>query len=97
MDAPKRLLLLCSNENGNITRYHERLRMLDNGMEHYFVEVTCQDGIQYGLQAWGRVNSTVQGNNEGSWKGHLIKDKKICKFFIYPYHHHHFLLLILEI
>jgi hypothetical protein len=27
--------------------------MLDNGMEHYFVEVTCEDGIQYGLQAYG--------------------------------------------
>ena len=53
MDAPKRLLVLCRKENGKITRYHERLRMLDNGMEHYFVEVTCDDGIQYGLQAYG--------------------------------------------
>jgi hypothetical protein len=53
MDAPKRLIVLCSKENGKITRYHERLRMLDNGMEHYFVEVTCEDGIQYGLQGYG--------------------------------------------
>jgi hypothetical protein len=22
-------------------------------MEHYFVEVTCDDGVQYGLQAYG--------------------------------------------
>jgi hypothetical protein len=53
MDAPKRLLVLCSKENGKITIYHERLRRLDNGMEHYFVDVTCEDGIQYGLQAYG--------------------------------------------
>ena len=26
---------------------------MDNGVEHYFVEVTCGDGIQYGLQAYG--------------------------------------------
>jgi hypothetical protein len=53
MDAPKRLLVLYSKENGKITRYHERLRLLDNGLEHYFVEVTCEDGTQYGLQAYG--------------------------------------------
>jgi hypothetical protein len=45
--------VLCSKENGKITRYYERLRMLDNGMEHYFVEVTSEDGIQYGLQGYG--------------------------------------------
>jgi len=53
MDASKRLLTLCTRENGKITRYPERLRILDNGVEHYFVEVTCEDGIQYGLQAFG--------------------------------------------
>lgn len=53
MDASKRLLLLCIRENGKITRYPERLRILDNGVEHYFVEVTCEDGLQYGLQAYG--------------------------------------------
>ena len=54
MDASKRLLTLCTRENGKITRYPERLRILDNGVEHYFVEVTCEDGIQYGLQAFGK-------------------------------------------
>jgi hypothetical protein len=54
MDASKRLLTLCTMENGKITRYPERLRILDNGVEHYFVEVTCDDGIQYGLQAYGK-------------------------------------------
>ncbi len=53
MDASKRLLMLCNRENGKITQYPENLRKLDNGVEHYFVEVTCSDGIQYGLQAYG--------------------------------------------
>ena len=48
MDASKRLTMLCSKENGKITRYPENLRTLDNGVKHYFVEVTCNDGIQYG-------------------------------------------------
>jgi hypothetical protein len=54
MDASKCLLSLCTRENGRITRYPERLRILDNGVEHYFVEVTCVDGLQYGLQAYGQ-------------------------------------------
>ena len=53
MDASKRLLTLCTRENGIITRYPQRLRILDNGVEHYFVEVTCDDGVQFGLQAYG--------------------------------------------
>ncbi|MDW0165451.1 MAG: hypothetical protein QOK91_09785 [Nitrososphaeraceae archaeon] len=53
MDASKRLLTLCTRENGKITRYPERLRILENGVEHYFVEVTCEDGLQYGWQAYG--------------------------------------------
>ena len=53
MDASERLQALCSNEDGKITRYPESLRTLDNGMEHYFVEVTSKEGIQYGLQAYG--------------------------------------------
>lgn len=53
MDASKCLQALCTNENGKITRYPESLRTLDNGVEHYFVEVTSKEGIQYGLQAYG--------------------------------------------
>lgn len=26
---------------------------MKNGIEYYFVEVTCKDGIQYGIQAFG--------------------------------------------
>ena len=53
MDASERLQALCSSKNGKITRYPESPRTLDNGVEHYFVEVTTREGIQYGLQAYG--------------------------------------------
>ena len=53
MDASKRLLMLCNRENGKITQYPENLRKLVNGAEHYYVEVNCSDGIQYGLQPYG--------------------------------------------
>lgn len=59
MDASKRLLMLCNRENGKITRYPENLRILDNGVEHYFVEVTSSDGIQYGLQAYRKEAITL--------------------------------------
>ena len=26
---------------------------MNNGIEYYFVEVTCKGGIQYGIQAFG--------------------------------------------
>ncbi|TLX87264.1 MAG: hypothetical protein E6K94_10470 [Thaumarchaeota archaeon] len=53
MDASKRLLKLCSAEDAKITRYPDRPQLMDNGIHHYFVEVTSKDGIQYGLQAFG--------------------------------------------
>lgn len=40
-------------KNGKLTQYPENRRKLDNGVEYSFVEVTCSDGIQYGLQAYG--------------------------------------------
>ena len=68
MDASKRLVTLCSRENGKIIRYPERLRILENGVEHYFVEVTCEDGLQYGLQAYGEeAIALYKGNNEDCW------------------------------
>lgn len=30
----------------------ERPRLMDNGVQHYFVEVTRKDGLQYGLQEY---------------------------------------------
>jgi hypothetical protein len=30
----------------------ERPRLMDNGVQHYFVEVTRKDGLHYGLQEY---------------------------------------------
>jgi len=41
--------LLSSNQ---ITEISTSISRLANGTEYSFVEVTCGDGAQYGLQAW---------------------------------------------
>jgi hypothetical protein len=37
-----------------ITEISTSLTHLINGIEYSFVEITCSDGIQYGLQAYGQ-------------------------------------------
>jgi hypothetical protein len=37
-----------------ITEMHSSLSRLFNGVEYSFVEITCDDGMQYGLQAYGK-------------------------------------------
>jgi hypothetical protein len=39
--------------SGQITEITASLSCLANGIDYSFVEVTCSDGIQYGLQAYG--------------------------------------------
>ena len=36
-----------------ITKTSKDVSYMRNGMEYFFVEVTCSDGTQYGLQAYG--------------------------------------------
>jgi hypothetical protein len=43
--------LLSSHQ---ITEASTSLSHLTNGIEYSFVEITCIDGIQYGLQAYGQ-------------------------------------------
>ena len=38
----------------HITEISASLSRLSNGVEYSFVEITCDDGIQYGLQAYGK-------------------------------------------
>ena len=38
----------------HITEISASLSHLSNGVEYSFVEITCDDGIQYGLQAYGK-------------------------------------------
>ena len=37
-----------------ITEMSASLSHLSNGVEYSFVEITCDDGIQYGLQSYGK-------------------------------------------
>ena len=38
-----------------ITKTSSEISYMRNGIEYCFVEVTCSDGTQYGLQAYGEV------------------------------------------
>ena len=49
IDALYDLLRSC-----HITEMSASLSHLSNGVEYSFVEITCDDGIQYGLQAYGK-------------------------------------------
>lgn len=39
--------------SNDITDISTSLAILANGIEYTFVEITCSDGVQYGLQAFG--------------------------------------------
>ncbi|MGH9978438.1 MAG: hypothetical protein ACRD8Z_21800 [Nitrososphaeraceae archaeon] len=49
IDALHDLLSSCQ-----ITEISTSLSHLTNGIEYTFVEISCSDGIQYGLQAYGQ-------------------------------------------
>jgi hypothetical protein len=36
-----------------ISKISDKITCMTNGLKYYFVEVTCSDGIQYGIQAYG--------------------------------------------
>ena len=52
------LLPLC-----HIAEINPSFSHLGNGVAYSFVEVTCRDGIQYGLQAFGKVQLWSNRNN----------------------------------
>lgn len=43
----------CSGVSCQITKMSNNISYLTNGLKYYCVEVTCSDGIQYGIQAYG--------------------------------------------
>ena len=53
--ALKHLLPISSTSSYkcHISKVSENISHLVNGVEYSFVEVTCNDGIQYSLQAYG--------------------------------------------
>lgn len=51
-DALRQLLLLRLY-GGSITKSSGVVSILGNGVPYFFVEVTCHDGSQYGITAYG--------------------------------------------
>ena len=43
----------CKKVSCQITKMSNNISYLTNGLKYYCVEVTCSDGIQYGIQAYG--------------------------------------------
>jgi hypothetical protein len=48
-----RQLHLLKSHGGNITKSSSDVTLLPNGLSYFFVEVTLQDGTQYGIPAYG--------------------------------------------
>jgi hypothetical protein len=60
LDALRQLLILTEdkekikyNNTCRITNLPQKISYTKDGIEYYFVEVTCKDDIQYGIQAFG--------------------------------------------
>jgi hypothetical protein len=51
-DTVRQLRLLRSN-GGHITRSSGSVSELSNGLPYFYVEVTCHDGSQRGIPAYG--------------------------------------------
>ena len=47
------LYQVISDENGVITHHLDQIKLCKNGIEYYFVEVTSNNGVQYGIYAFG--------------------------------------------
>jgi hypothetical protein len=58
-DALQQLLFL-KRHGGRITKCSGTDCLLTNGVPFYFVEVTCEDGSQYGIQAYGEESRKLQ-------------------------------------
>ncbi len=64
MTSSLQLLTLCKDGKGRITKCSPHVQSMNNGIEYYVVEVTCIDGIQYGIQAFGQEAITTRRNYE---------------------------------
>jgi hypothetical protein len=60
VDALRELLILTEdkekikyNSTCHITNLPQKISYTKDGIEYYFVEVTCRDDSQYGIQAFG--------------------------------------------
>ena len=72
------LIPLDSNERSRracrITKLSHSVSHLENGIEYCLVEVTCDDGEQYGIQAFGR--EAVQLHKEALKRSQALRVKE---------------------
>jgi hypothetical protein len=72
--------LIPSEPNGvstracHITKLSHNVSHLKNGIEYCLVEVTCDDGEQYGIQAFGL--EAVQLHNEALKRSQVFEKKE---------------------
>jgi hypothetical protein len=57
-----------------ITKLSHSVSHLENGIEYCLVEVTCDDGEQYGIQAFGR--EAVQLHEEALKRSHVLRKEE---------------------
>jgi hypothetical protein len=68
IDALRELLLFPSNLSHNscsITKIPQNVTKISNGFEYCLIEITCDNSIQYGLQAFGE--EAVKLHKEAIW------------------------------
>jgi hypothetical protein len=68
MDALRELLLFPSNlshNNCSITKIPQNVTKLSNGAEYCLIEITCDNSIQYGLQAFRE--EAMKLHKEATW------------------------------
>jgi hypothetical protein len=49
----KKLRYIVDSEKGVITQYSKNIEPMTNGVQSYFVEITSENGVQYGITAYG--------------------------------------------
>ncbi len=63
-----------SSRSCRITKLSHSVSHLENGIEYCLVEVTCDDGEQYGIQAFGR--EAVQLHEEALNRSHVLQKEE---------------------
>ena len=74
-----RELLVPSNlspSSCNITKISQNISHLSNGIEYCLIEITCDDGIQYGIQAYRDEAVKLHKEALKHYKQHLLQSEK---------------------
>jgi hypothetical protein len=74
-----RELLVPSNlsySSCSITKMSQNISHLSNGIEYCLIEITCDDGIQYGIQACGDEAVELHKEALKHYKQHSLQSEK---------------------